>query len=396
MLRRLFVISYCALIGSSAFATEPTPHSTQSVLKQPVLPVVRGVLDKLPGVSGAVTRLTTDDNPGLLLPLLEEPSGEVSPVLVQVRLSHEYLASFLERNVLRHSSVHETILGTEVVGDATTQGATQLVLHSSPDRAVIEVLLEGTVEARTIGRNGPVRMHSSSRSPFKSRKVIYLDADGIAAKPASTNAHTRSTTHQIRSTLPGLRGRIAERIGSNRAAQLHAQAEAIASRNTERRLNREFDRSVSEALKNARGAVQNKLVSLPIGKLADNWRYRSESGFVEMVLTNPDATIPLELPANSFETDAAIAVRIHRNAVRRALTDNNVRESLQPLLASIMSHNSLEPAGEKQPDGIAAQSVSVRNAPEFRVSWSRDCQWLEFHFTPAAADLDSKLAVSGQ
>lgn len=403
MLRVLVAVSCCALSGVSTLGGEPEAQAAPSDHGQSVLPAVRGVLDKLPGVSGAVSRLTTDENPGLLLPLLDGPSDESSPALVQVRLSQDFLVGFLERDVNRQSQVREMILGTNVGGTANTSGTTTVLLHSSQDKAVVEVVLKGTVQAQTIGHNGPVQLHCSSHSPFESRKLIHLQSGGIEALPATTTATTRSTTQQIRSTLPGLRGRIAERIARGRVQELRGQADAIASRNTERRLNREFDRTVEKALADARGAVQSKLVSLPIGKLSDDWKYRSEPGYIEMLLVNPELADTKNLDIGQFESDAAVAVRVHRGAIRGALTSAELRDSLRPLLMSLLNgnpaNNEATPTGEDR-KGLLARTISDVRTPEFRVAWSEDRQWLEFHFTPDAphveAEQPAKVAVMGQ
>lgn len=396
MFRILLAVSCCALINDFTVAGEPAVRETPPSASHPLFPAVRGLLDKLPGASGAVSRLTTDDNPGLLVPLLNKSEGtdEVTPTLVQVRLSQEFLAGFLERDIHRQSEVRETILGTSVGGTATTLGTTTLVLHPSDDRAVVEVILKGSVQARTIGHNGPVQLHCSSTTPFESRKIIHLRPDGIEAMPARTVAKTTSTTNQIRSTLPGLRGRIAQRIAHGRAQDLRGAADAIASRNTERRLNREFDQSVEKSLTNARGAVQDKLVSLPIGKLSDDWRYRSRPGYVEMILPNPENTADSGPIASGFETDAAVAVRIHRSAVRTALANAELQQSLRPLLASLANRDRSDSArvAEVRTKTIPAHAVSETRSPEFRVAWSADEEWLEFSFSPN--ELNSAGAVA--
>jgi hypothetical protein len=279
------------------------------------------------------------------------------------------------------------ILGTNVAGTAKTRGATTLILHENLEKAVIEVVLKGTVQARTIGYNGPVQLHCSSISPFESRKVIHLQSGGIETLPATSTANTQSTTHQIQSTLPGLRGRIAKRIAHGRIDEVRGQADAIASRNTERRLSAEFDKTVEQSLANARGAVESKLVSLPIGELSDDWHYRSQPDFVEMTLLDPE--VSNKAVAADFETDAAVAVRVHRSALRGALTNSELREALRPLFISLMSEDESDipdaDGGQILVRPVVAARVTSRRDPEFRVTWSVDRKWLEFHFTPDPA-----------
>lgn len=87
MFRVLVAVSCCALFGLSALAEDRLPADANA--NKPLLPAVRGMLDNLPGVSGAMSRLTGErpaDEPGFLEPLLEADADEKSAEVVQVRL----------------------------------------------------------------------------------------------------------------------------------------------------------------------------------------------------------------------------------------------------------------------------------------------------------------------
>jgi hypothetical protein len=307
----------------------------------------------------------------LMRPLPEQLPAE----LVYVRLSKDFLEEFVEGDVQREQAIEDEILGTRLQGRAHTRGKATLILHPSQDRAIAEVIFTGTVYSRTIGRNGPVRLHSTSRTPFESRKVVSFGPAGIQALASRTNARTRSQTTHIDATLPGLRGRIAERVAWNRSGQLKHQADAIASRHTEQRLNAEFDRSVERSISDARTVLRGKLDQLPTRgtELPTKMAYRSTPEYLEIVLSTSDSTADTKVVQPVYEESAKIAVRVHRAVLRTALTDPQVRSALRPLLIGLS-------LGDVQDSTVQRASTSIRRAPEFYVSWSDDQEWLEVDF----------------
>jgi hypothetical protein len=344
------------------------------------MPVVRGWLNNLPGVPGAVAQLAdssdgSNGSSGVLAPLMRPVPEQLPAELVYVRLSKDFLEEFVEGDVQREQAIEDVILGTRIQGRAHTRGKATLILHPSQDRAIAEVIFTGTVYSRTVGRNGPVRLHSTSRTPFESRKVVHFGPAGIQALASTSKARTRSQTTHIDATLPGLRGRIAERVAWNRSGQLKHQADAIASRHTEQRLNTEFDRSVELSISAASTVLRDKLDQLPTQgtELPTKMAYRSTPEFLEIVLSTSDSTSDTEVAPPVYEESAKIAVRVHRAVLRTALTDPQVRSALRPLLIGLS-------LGDVQDSTVQPASTSIRRAPEFYVSWSDDQEWLEVDF----------------
>lgn len=378
------IVLCCALcwpwVAATARGDDATSTSVPSTRNAgrpdaPSFPVLRSL------IRGPSAAIEPGEQPALSG--TEAPAGAAQSgvaTLMQVRLSHAFLSNFVERDINRSSQVQETILGTSVSGSAATQGTSAVVLHEDDDQAVVEVVLRGTVQANTIGQNGPVQLHCSSQTPFVSRKLIHMTDSGIRAFPAESEAHTRSTTHSIRSTLPGLRGRLAERIAWNRSRELRSQADAIASRNAERRLNAAFDLTIERSLAAARGTVKDELTKLPVGDLPGNWHYRSQPGFIEMTLYDPDHETRGE-PAPGWEPEADVAMRIHRTALREALLDGDLQRAVTPLMSRAIS------AGQDdQHRGTPATQVSTGASRPIAISWSEDGQWLEIELNQVGAD----------
>lgn len=366
------------------------------------LPLMRHLIDTLANIPAAIGQApgaesSADNTPGgsgagfnLLAPLLQTEVEQRPATLVHVRVSHSYLANFVARDVNRLSAVRDQILGTFISGSAQTNGTTRLILHPSESDALAEVIFHGTVQSQTIGHNGPVRLHSTAQTPFESRKLVTINQSGVQSYPTKTAAQTRSTTHHIESLLPGLRGRISQRIAWRRAGELRGQADAIASSNIRRQLNTEFDQTVDRALSEARGALKLRFGQLATGdvKLPEHLHYRSTPEFVEMTLRNPradQAATVATVQGPSFEGTPDVAVRVHRVALRSALNRADINKALRPLMSGLL-------IGE--PSGLASlEPVAAPAAPDLDWSWSADGQWIQVDFSRGRLQ-NSRLAAS--
>jgi hypothetical protein len=369
-------------------ATEPA-NPTQT------FPIVRGVLKRLPGVPGAISQIAAADddsgeglvdekNPGVFAPLLRPLPAKLPADLIHVRVSRKFLENFVERDVNRNQPIHDNILGTSISGQAQTRGTTQLILHPRDDQAIAEVVLRGTIQSQTVGYNGPVRLHCTSQTPFESHKFIFFGPNGIQTSESRSTARLHSTTHRVDSTLPGLRGRIATRIGWRRVGEMKSQGDAIASRHTEQRLNQQFNQSVDRSIALARQVFRGKIDQLPSGaKLPPQMCYRSTPEYLEMVLRSQDAAAVEVVPVPSFDGTADIAIRVHRAVVRNALTDPAVRKAIRPLLAGLLP---LKAVGDATPPEVLTATTKAKDAPEFHVSWSDDQDWIEIDFSGRDAD----------
>jgi hypothetical protein len=364
-------------------------QSPEAEKEEQSFPIVRGVLDKLPGVPGALSKLATPDdgskglvdeaNPGVFAPLLRPLPAQLPADLIHMRVSRAFLENFVERDVNRNQPIRDNILGTSISGQAQTRGTTQLILHPREDQAIAEVVLRGTIQSQTIGYNGPVRLHCTSQTPFESHKFIFFGPNGIHTSESQSTARLRSTTHHVVSTLPGLRGRIATRIGWRRVGEMKSQGDAIASRHTEQRLNQQFNQSVERSIALARQVFRGKIDQLPSGaKLPPQICYRSTPEYLEMVLRSQDAAAVAVVPEPRFDGSADIAIRVHRSVVRNALTDPTVRKAIRPLLAGLLP---LQAASEAKSPEVLTSTAKPKDAPEFHISWSDDQDWIEINFS---------------
>src|SRR6188768_3890048 len=107
------------------------------------------------------------------IPGLQESTGnkqsvsDSSNTIVWVRLSKDFLADHVERDVDRTKPVQDYILGTTISGQSRTTGKTKLILQPNEDRAAGRVEFSGETHGRVIGHNGPATLHFNTDSTFR-------------------------------------------------------------------------------------------------------------------------------------------------------------------------------------------------------------------------------------
>lgn len=148
-------------------------------------------------------------------------------------------------------AVRDTILGVPVEGRARVTGSTHLRLVPDAERAVFEVIFQGTAKTATTGRSPPVSIHSEAQTRFTLTKRFDLDDTGLKGQPASCRAETHSVVTNIDADWHGLRGWFVRRLASRRVQTSHEEADVIAARHAERDLGRSFDRRCAALVEQA-------------------------------------------------------------------------------------------------------------------------------------------------
>ena len=175
------------------------------------------------------------------------PAG-TAPILIVLRISPQVLAPLVDRPFEWNSPVQETVLGADVTGASKASGKVSLELLPDSKEAILQIVLHGQSIAQTIAAEGPARVRSQSRTPFVAKKRILLDAKGFRSLPAEVEAHARTQVEGVGSTLPGVRGRIVERVAQRRAEQARPVAEHVAEDDVIRQVADAFDKAVDDHL----------------------------------------------------------------------------------------------------------------------------------------------------
>jgi hypothetical protein len=298
--------------------------------------------------------------------------------LVWVRVSKDYLDNHVERDVARTKPVRDYILGTTISGQSRTVGKTKLVLLESENRARGEVRFEGTCTGQEIGRNGPATLQIISNSTFHARKPVAIGEAGLIAEPATAHARTRLTTTSIQTSLPRLRGRIAQRIAWRRVAQSRAQADAIASDHTAANVRRSLDERLNDTIASIQSQIRSQIA---LAKLEDERgrapmvQSRSTSDAIEIALCKPgSADSSWRQFASNVDGDSEVTVYVHRTVVARILGDDKLRARYATLLGTNLGDATLV---AKRPNTAKSSNRLVAS------DWSMRGPWLSIDLTTA-------------
>jgi len=295
-----------------------------------------------------------------------------------VRLAQKFLREQLARSIQRQDSASDDILGTRFTGKALTRGNVDVVLKPGRDKIVAEIVFAGTVKSQMLGYNGPVTLHNTIDTDFRSTKELVVTTHGIKLAPAVSNAKGKSTTSRIDSTLPGLRGRIARRIAWRRAGETRDQVDAIASQHTAVKISKAFDAETENSLLAVREEWNKHFSLLPQLQLGDQpqIQLRSTPEYLEVVLVRLEATdVERKLLPPAAQKDSLISARVHRSMLGGRLNELAVGQLMAPLLAEQVKHS-----GEKKAKNVVLDAESTR---VFEVTWSADQDWLQLEYKPA-------------
>jgi hypothetical protein len=269
-------------------------------------------------------------------------------------MSKKYLADYVERSVDHKKPAHENVLGIMFTGESRTEGKTRLVLRPNDNRATADVEFVGTVHSRTVGHSGPATLQYISESNFHARKSLIVGDSGVSTTAASVDAPTRLTPTSIATSLPGLRGRIGDRIARRREAGSRAQAEAIVGRDTANDIRHDFNAKLDSAVAEIQNQVQTQIAALNLRGEEDRvvMRSRSTADFVEVALCPQRAEADeINLAQSSpFEGNPNLSVRIHRSLMASLLANTDVREKLASSLGGVLTGGVTTPANASSPN----------------------------------------------
>ncbi len=163
-------------------------------------------------------------------------------------VSAEFAGAGIVEPVDDVTQINDCILGTSVTGAAHTVGRTSVALSPNADVGVIDTLFFGRTHSENVGYHHPVTIFSSAETGLAGVKRVWIDQSGLSSYPAASNAETSICIQDIQSR----KGRgLVQRMAWKRAGKQKCQAEQIASRHAEQRLNERIDQQAAEPLDRA-------------------------------------------------------------------------------------------------------------------------------------------------
>jgi hypothetical protein len=227
-------------------------------------------------------------------------------------------------------------------------------------------------------------MHYLSASTFYARKPIAIGDNGINSEASAATAPTHQWATSVGTNLPGLIGRIADRVAWRRVSNTQAQADAIVSQHTADSIRRGLDQSIEQRVVSVKAVVQEQLASLKIENGSSHVRYRTTPGYIEVALV-PNGVTPEELAAlPSIDGNPQIALRIHRSLLGQGVADQLAATTIPAAFTNFL---------EKR---LAQKAISLlgTDVPADAIKCAADRNWLAVDFNneddsstpPVAAD----------
>lgn len=351
---------------ANKIATEPTTNG--------------GLLQQVSSKFSALSAMATkpDQTPSVAsdsgtTPIADEASVTTGTA-VWVHISRERLADYIERSVNRKKPVRDTIVGTPIVGESHTRGDVRLSLVPNDSNAVADIVFEGHVDALTTGHNGPAVMDYDSHSTFRAHKRLLVSESGLVTTPAVVEAPTELRPTSIRTNLPGLRGRIGQRIARRRVNESLAQATAEVADHTARDIRHDLDRKIDESVAAIQTNLKSQLASLKADSAAQPLviRSRSSKDYVELALCDRQE---LAQPMQSFPLDDAtqLAVRVNRSMLMKLASNPVISSKLAPILGTAFA------------GGVAASGDNIERERR-STNWTVAGDWISIDLRGGSLD----------
>lgn len=265
---------------------------------------------------------------------------------VKIRVSEALLSRRFAQSVNEPAPVNENILGTHVRGTSITTGNISTDVVPNRNVARVDIVFRGQTHTKSIGRQKPVTVRSTSVTALEARKPLYLYPTRVTSDPAAARGRTRTTIHSITSDRQVGR-KLVERIAWQRANSQKAQAESIASARTARRFERQMDNKSQELLTRAQQTLREQLRG-PInrrGLIPEKIRTLSHDDSAIVLATQADrsqfaatSTPPMFCPHDD------VVAQVHESAINNTaekaiagltLTDERIAELMQELTGSV-------------------------------------------------------------
>jgi hypothetical protein len=238
-------------------------------------------------------------------------------------------------------------------------------------------VFNGAAYTKTLGVNGPARIHSSGTTKLNGHQVLYIDADGVHANPSTSNATTAIRTTGIGATKGGIRGCIVERVATKRVAQAKPGAERSTSRKAETTLNKRLADRVNEFVAEANQRYWNQ-IRQPLtekGQFPEAFLIRTTPS--ELLVTGVAAG-PSQLGASStppeLTGEPGMAIRLHETAVNNfaqgvlageTLHSERVRDEMAEILGEL-------PERFQDEEGKAPWSITFADEKPLEVAFADD------------------------
>ncbi|WP_146527795.1 hypothetical protein [Novipirellula artificiosorum] len=234
-----------------------------------------------------------------------------------IHVGESMVTRSVNRAVNESRPVRDCILGTRIVGDATTQGAVTANLLPAMGSARIQVALTGHVTTKSLGYNGPVRLRTTGHGDVSAIRTLHVNEQGVTMEPVFATVALKTNIDAIEHRLG-----IVRRIAQKRAAEQKPQADRIAVAKMQQQVGSEFAQQTSEATAieppDLSSRIAPILKRLSLEEPARLWGSTDDAIFVDATFRRSDqiASVVSRPPIReSFE----LAIQVQESMVDNAL-----------------------------------------------------------------------------
>ena len=270
-------------------------------------------------LSNAVTWL---DDVGFLDPrttrLAELTRAACSGVNVRLQIGKDMIAAGFVQSIEEALDINEVILGTRVVGSGTLSGTTYAELVPSPNKAIIKVVADATLDTRTDGAQSMVTLKNHTEGTLRGEKQILFAAEAISTTPAKSRANLNAQLSNVQINAgPIIRLVARGQIDSRREDSL-----AEASRRAERQMNGQMNERIDSNVAGLNAKYQKiRDAANKTGLFPRVWNLSSTSEQIDLSLLLGDRHQPsAPVPAPTLSSTNGLAVQVHQSSLNNMLT----------------------------------------------------------------------------
>ena len=284
-----------------------------------------------------------------------------------VLVGEQMVRTAVSQNINQTTPVNDCILGTRIIGNATTTGQVSASLLPSIGAARINITLSGIVCTSNNGYNGPVRLRTSGAGQVFASRSMSINEAGISLDPVFVQAHINNRIDSIHPKRK-IGSRLVKRIARKRAAEQKPQTDAIANRKLRNQTMEQFSSQTDEQaaieIPDFMRDVRPMLKRLSLTEPLRLWGSTERAIFIDATLRRADQMTTVVARPHITGSFAA-AAQIHESAINNAASPILAGRTIgEEQLADLM-----EATGREMP--IGEDSTDEEDTTPFEISFSR-------------------------
>jgi hypothetical protein len=182
---------------------------------------------------------------------------------VHLRASEQLVNARLSEAFTDVSSICEEIEGTKITGRGNSRGLATVELEPSAENARLKFTFVGHTDARSVGRNGPVRFNTDVIVPFHIWTYATLTPDGQVIEPVRVQvSRTNPQVYNIQTDFRGVLDSFVTCIAERQIDKKRDDAEAASRAKAKKRYHKQFNERLEE--ERLKGEASQKELTEPL------------------------------------------------------------------------------------------------------------------------------------